>query len=274
MKIIPKISTNDYENLDIIEGFMKNYDSVEIQIMDEDWESEFLKTLVIINEFQNLEYVVLHLPFKSCNLAYVLSNPEEKQKFKELIVSCVDISENAGIKMDVLTHIVSTPYEYRNLKIDTFLRWADEQIGDSGTNILIENSIINLHSCQDGDIIEEIFKDEYKNICFCLDICHLQASENIMKRDISISENLNKNLKNVHFSCTKNNDGYIDKKNTHGVVHESIKDVVNDIEYLRNKRIDLDNINFVAEISENDYKYRPNLLKELELLQIAIKDFI
>ena len=102
---------------------------------------------------------------------------------------------------------------------------------------------------------------------FCFDICHWQASENAMKGEISLISEYIKGIKNIHFSMTKDNDGYINKESTHGVVHDSLETCISDLKYLQEKGIDLSKVNIVTEINEIDYKNRPDMCKEIEFLK-------
>ena len=133
----------------------------------------------------------------------------------------------------------------------------------------MENSIISLNQDDDeDDVITSIFRIlQHDKIKFCLDLCHWQSSEFVLKEELPINDILLDNLKNVHFSMTLNNEGYKNKAITHGRGHTSLHTCASDVFYLRQKGVNLNSVNLITEINESDYQLRPDMTKELEYLK-------
>jgi endonuclease IV len=153
-----------------------------------------------------------------------------------------------------------------------FLDYIIRLVNGTKVGFLIENSLLD--TCirsYDRDTVVKIL-DNFKSdkLSMCLDICHLQASESYMKFNIPLTKEQIKRIKNIHFSMTVDNDGYIDKERTHGRVHNSIESLKNDLKYLEDKGIKLKKVNIVTEINEEDYQYRPDMVKELKLFDSII----
>lgn len=272
MKIVPKIAEFDcdflFKYLDIIN------DSLEIQLLSKRFTDSLCNIEKICKYYKNLTYVVLHLPFNRINICHIHSSYSIELDFIMFVVKLMELSRELNIDFDILFHIEKTGEAFEDVGGLNFLNYICELVKDSRVSFLLENSIrdINIH-LWDIDNVTYIFNkiDNYK-LNFCLDLCHLHASEYVYKKDFRLSLNSLKHLKNIHFSKTLNEDGYIDKKRTHGRVHDNKEDILNDLHYLENKGVILDNLNIVLEISEDDYIERPDLKREFELFKELKKD--
>ena len=268
MTIIPKVGEKDFNNIEYIRDCINMSNGVEIQLLSHNLLEAFKNSCTIIESFPHIEYVVLHMPFSMVNLCYIHSNKFLEMKFIEFVVECIKYSAKTGLKIDILTHIAVQFYEFLGGGGIAYLKHLSRMVEGTNVGFLLENSIINLSQSDDEeDVLTSIFRIyQSDKIKFCLDLCHFQASEFVMKKHFEISEVLLKNLKNVHFSMTLEDDGYIDKERTHGRVHINKTACIKDLKYLKQKGIDLNTLNLITEINEKDYSKRPDMHKELEYL--------
>ena len=137
-------------------------------------------------------------------------------------------------------------------------------------NILIENihTLTQRNCCTVFEICKIINSN---NLKVCLDICHLHCMANLFKENFDLfldkyidKELAYKNVYQIHFSATKNNDGYIEKK-THGVKHDTIEELIGDYNVL--KKFNLTDRIIVTEIAEENYMDRNDQKFEIGLLE-------
>ena len=87
--------------------------------------------------------------------------------------------------------------------------------------------------------------------------------------NVKVPAELFDRIHEVHFSAALNGDGYIDKKNTHGVCHDNYSDFERDFELVSS--LDTDGtLVVVAELSETDYSIRDNMKAEMNLLRYRV----
>lgn len=105
----------------------------------------------------------------------------------------------------------------------------------------------------------------------CIDVCHLHCMANIFKMDFDSfmkryieKDQAGKYVYQIHFSDTKNNDGYINKE-THGRKHDSLSEALQDYNIL--KLYNMTNANIITEISEENYNTRKDQVDEIKLLE-------
>lgn len=271
MNIIPKIADVDVENIENIQHFITDTtDKIEIQMLSEDLLDSLGKCIKIIEHFKSLAYIVLHLPFNMMNICYIHSNYEIEKKFLLFVVEVIKYSLRTNKKIDILFHISMRCDEFVSIGGINFLKYLCSMVENTNVGFLLENSIINLN-LDDNDLMTEckIFKIfEHEKLNFCFDLCHWQASENVLNKELNLTNEILRKLKNCHFSMTLDSDGYKNKEKTHGKGHESVELCLKDLEYMKKKGIDLESVNLITEINENDYKLRPNMCKELNYLWI------
>ena len=269
MQIIPKICEYDYNTIDSrIRDQIEYTHKCEIQMLQGDLGESFQNVKRVIESLGDcLEYVSIHLPFSALYIELLYCNKDLKEQYIKLIHDIVDLADELGIDIDIVSHVNPNKLWIEHTGTLEFIRNILNKLVCTRVGLLIENSIICLNDDDDAETSEEyIFRVlNHGHLGFCLDLCHLQASENVFKKSRSLSEGQLKNLKNIHFSATLDRDGYKDKKRTHGRKHPNRFDMAMDIKYLESKGIKLDNINIVAEINEEDYENRPDLISEIEM---------
>ena len=269
MNVFPKISENDFDNFDNIDGYLELSKGVEIQLLTDNLLRGFERSCKILEKYDNIEYIIFHMPFSMVNLSYICSNRYIADKYVELVVASVKYSIKTGKYIDILSHIGVSFREFLGMNGISFLKHLTRLADGSNVGFLLENSIISLNMDDDeDDVITSIFRMfQHEKVSFCLDLCHWQSSEFVLNEELPINDILLDKLKNVHFSMTLNNEGYKNKAITHGRGHTNLHTCASDVFYLRQKGVDLKSVNLITEINENDYTLRPEMTKELEYLK-------
>jgi hypothetical protein len=276
MKIIPKIADSDYNNLDYIKHFISDTDSVELQMLDSDFLSSFNKCRIILDRYTNINYVVLHVPFSMLNIESYLCNRETERSFVQLIVESIKYSLSRDISIDILFHCACRAMDFGSMGGFSFLNHITAIASGTPVSFLIENSIINPNMDDKEMTVEEsiLVNTKYTNINFCFDLCHWQSSEYMISEELEIPVVMLNKLKNIHFSFTRNHEGFKNKVRTHGVSHYEDLGILRDLNYIKRKGIDLNKVNVVTEINESDYIHRPDMTKEIKLLKLLDSDGI
>lgn len=276
-KIYPKI---DFRNFaEEFEDEIKNSEGVEIQFFDEKGQTSNIdiktKVKAIIKKYPNLKEITIHPPVKNYDIEHVLFKNEKI--FEKQLHDIVNISKKYKITVNLLYHttwnistIISTGLIN---KIKKYLKILEGH----NTRLLIENVyIIDEDTCTPLEVCKLI---NHPNLKACIDITHVHTKANIWRKNIFDYANtyLNRELcekyvHQIHFSAVLENDGYIDRKHTHGRVHETQSDLALDLRILA--EYNLLNKILVTEISEDDYKYRPDELKEIRMLREEIKKYM
>lgn len=274
MRLIAKVDTEwDFKSDDISECIQENR-AIEIQMLG-DITKGYKKCIEVIEKLRKykVDYVVIHLPMGEHELGYISCNLTLDIKFRLMIMNLIRYSKDSGIGIDVLVHVEDKYEKLVGVGAIGYLKSIAERCKGTSVGIILENKIRS-STLGDGEktSLEQIFKViDNDSIKMCLDICHIQASENLYDKDIELTEDQIRNIKNIHFSYTVDGDGYRDKRRTHGRAHLSIEDVLLDLDYLEAKGIDLSRVNIVLEINEEDYTSRKDLIKEIKLVKQAIK---
>ena len=273
LTVVPKVDENWEVKDSLILDQLRQQGKLEIQMLNKNYLEQFSKCQDVIRKaksVQKLDTVILHLPLGNHDIDYVVSNTALRYNIGELFRKADRLATELNIFIYVLFH---TTDEYHKLVALGALELIKDMLDmTDNTGILIENSIRSLRVNPNSKIQIDLLFDnlQHKRLQACFDICHLQAQENALEREYSLYESFINNIKTIHFSYTANHDGYKDKS-THGIVHNNVDDFIKDLDYLRNKGIDIDKVWLVLEIQEKDYINRPNLCKEIELAKLASK---
>ena len=182
----------------------------------------------------------------------------------------VELSKKYNIKVNMVYHTIVDIEYHKALTIDK-LKKALKILEGSNVTIVLENIYMFMEKkCTVYEICELI---DHPNLRACMDITHLHCRANIYKMNIwECAKNyLNKDLckkytYQVHFAYAANDDGYIDKK-THGVVHDNVDVLKEDLELL--KEYGMDECNYITEVAEEDYSTRIDQVREIEMLEEA-----
>ncbi|MFI3260876.1 MAG: TIM barrel protein [bacterium] len=268
MEIFPKIDEK-LKGIEYLHEYIKEAKGIEIQMLEMDYntlEMNAYDPIKKILEIHTFEEITVHTPIPFCDIEFYMFSSEEK--FHNLLKYFMKISREFNVHINVLFH---TSWDYKKhviMTLDYFQRMLD-LIKGSNVTILLENTFfINEDACTEILLCEHIDNDQLK---ICIDTCHVKIRAAIYKRNypeyfeeyIAVG-NMQKYIKQFHFSNNGNNDGYINKE-THSNAHELDENFMEDINILiKNGLI---NKNFVTEINDDDYDYRINQKQEIDLLK-------
>lgn len=236
MVIVPKLAENETR-------YMAHDGVVEIQMLD----SDLVCSLDRCRSITDAPIIFYHLPFGMHDLVYFTKN-DNVSKLTNFVTK-LDVSREfviAHVGVDPKLFYAIGGYELLHAYASAF-----------GIHWFLENSIAspnaaNLSQDWAWQIATEL---GLHTVC---DVTHLRASEYLY----GVEQNVPVSCNYIHFASCRNRDGVRDKS-THGRVHESYSDMVNDLVYLGNKGIDVDASFICTEVSEADYTLRPEQRQEL-----------
>ena len=271
MNIYPKTCRN-FEGINNLMPFIKKYGGVELQFFKEGdilAPFEFVSRVeALIKLVPDIKEITIHPPLSHYDIEHVLA--KDVTIFQNQLIDMVGLSKKYNIKVNMVYHTMVDIEYHKALTIEK-LKKALKILEGSNVKILLENIFMFFEKkCTVYEICELI---DHPNLRVCMDITHLHCRANICKKDIKeYSKNyLDKELckkytYQVHFAYAAKNDGYVDKK-THGVVHDNIDVLKEDLELL--KEYGMDKCNYITEVSEEDYSTRADQLRELKMLEEA-----
>lgn len=274
MKIYPKTCRN-FEGINTLMPFVNKYGGIELQFFKEgnildsfDFVSRVKALLEIVPDIKE---ITIHPPLTHYDIEYVIL--KDITLLHEQLIQMVELSRKYNIKINMVYHTVMDIEYHKALTIEK-LKKALKILEGTNVNILLENIFMFMEKkCTVYQICDEI---DSPNLKVCMDVTHLHCRANILKMDVReyAKEYLDKKLckkytYQVHFAFAANNDGYIDKK-THGIVHDSIESLRDDVKLL--KEYGMDNCNYVTEVAEEDYSSRADQLNELQMLEKVINE--
>lgn len=270
MKIHPK--TNEYlEGIEAMSQYIEQEKGIEIQYFhknkDELVDFEAEKPIRgLMERFPNLEEITVHPPLAYYDIELLLYR--KKDLLYSELQQLIDLSNEYGIKINIIYHTLSTIQSHRLTTLED-IKEIGEFLKGTKVTILLENLFMmnEKNTCTVLDLCEEV---DSPNIRACIDICHIYCQATTwhtpMKEFIKgylDKEKCQKYVAHIHFSETKNDDGYLDRK-THGRSHDTIEKLFEDADILREYGMTSEDINWVTEVSEEDYKLRPDQISELE----------
>ncbi len=273
MKIHPK--TNEFlEGIEAMSQYIEQEKGIEIQYFAKDEEKlvdfEAEKPIrKLMKKFPDLEEITVHPPLSGYDIELLL------YKNKDLIYSelkqLINLSNEYGIKINIIYH---TEFIMKKHKLTTLeeIKEIAEFLKGTKVTIFLENLFMmrERYSCTVLDLCEQI---DSQNIRACIDICHIYCQAKIWHKPMQefIKEYLDKEkckkyVAHIHFSATINDDGYIDRK-THGRKHDTIEKLFEDANILCEYGMTSKDINWVTEVSEEDYVLRPDQISEITGLE-------
>lgn len=270
MKIYPKIDDR-YNGLESLKEYIVKYKGVEIQFFNNDniWGNYDIEKTInfVMNKISEIQEITVHPPLHDHDIEMLIE--KDINIIKTDIKKAIKLTNQFNMKINLLYH-VTWPINKIEVSVLNKIREIVKEVEGTKVNILLEN----IHTLNENNfctVLEICRRINSKNLKVCLDICHLHCVANIFKIDIKdlleryISKELAEQyIYQIHFSDTKNNDGYIDKK-THGVKHDSLQDIVKDFKIL--KKFNIEQRIIVTEIAEEDYINRNDQKFEIELLE-------
>lgn len=275
IKIFPK--TNELlEGVEFYKEYISKYKGIEIQYF-EDKNNLFnyeIKDSInkVCDIYPELEEIVIHPPLSNHDIELLLM--KDTKLFFDRLKELVELSKKYNKKIDIIYHTRWT-FEYHKRATIEVLKEALKIIEGTEVKILLENIyMMEENICSVLEICNYL---DHPNLRVCIDTCHYYCQAHIYKarnEEEYIKKYLNKEyakkyVYQVHFSDTKNNDGYIDRK-THGVAHDDVESVEKDIKLL--EECGIVDYNLVTEVSEQDYINRPDQIREIEMIKKILEN--
>lgn len=277
MKIHPK--TNELlEGIEPMRKFIEENKGIEIQyftknkheLVDFEVENPIRELMKI---FPDLEEITVHPPLAYHEIELFLYR--KKDLLFSILKQLIDLSNEYNIKINMILH---TWYKIQQHELTTLvdIKEIAKLLEGTKVTILFENMYMMYEkdTCSVLDLCEVI---DSENIKACIDICHLYCQAQVWHMNVKEflkvyldKEKCKRQVKHIHFSATINDDGYLDKS-THGRCHTNIEKLYEDVDMLLEYKMTAKDINWVTEVSESDYKLRPDQIKELEGL-ISYRD--
>jgi len=272
MRIYPKISIQDIS--EEMKEIIRKSEGIEIQFFDENdilEEFDFEKQIIRRKgEFPNLKEIIVHPPLENYNLELlVLKN---REMIKKQLNKLVELSEKLDIELCIIYHTYLTQKQYKATGISDIIKEYMKILENKKVTMLIENLFMMLDEKKECSAIEICKYINHPNLKACIDTTHMHCKANIYKKDFNkmIHEELNKEdckkyVKQIHFASALENDGYIEKKRTHGRKHESFESLKKEIDWL--EEFEMLDKNYITEVSEEDYYSRKDQIEEIKMLK-------
>ncbi len=270
MKIYPKIDER-YNGLESLKNTIIKYKGVEIQFFNNDniWGNYDIEKTIkyVMEKIPEIQEITVHPPLHDHDIEVIIE--KDINIVKNDIQKALNLTKQFDLKINLLYH-VTWPINKIEASVLEKIRELVRQVEGSNINILLEN-IHTLNENKKCTVLEICKRINSNNLKVCLDICHLHCVANAFKWQIEdyVENYIDKDLAQkyiyqIHFSDTKNNDGYIDKK-THGVKHDGLEEIIKDFEIL--KMFNIEQRRIVTEIAEENYIKRDDQKFEIELLE-------
>lgn len=267
LDLMPKISEK-IEQIGGVEKFIEKYGKAEIQFFPrkpEPHEIDFSKMIEYLCSTYNMKEITIHPPLKDYDIEVVLMY--DINIIKNQLEQLVYFSNKFNINLNLIYH---THWKMSLHRANTVSKIKEllKIIEGTRVKILVENLFMMDEDFNECTVLQLCKEIDHPNLRMCLDICHFYCQANMYRESIEnwLSKKLNKAdcekyIYQIHFSYTANNDGYKDKKNTHGVGHPTKELFIKDYKLLQEYGIAEKQI--VTEIAEKDYSYREAQIKDL-----------
>ena len=271
INIMPKISEK-FEQLGGVEEYINKYKKTEIQYFprkEHIHKIDFEPAIKKVCSMWEMEEITIHPPLSNYDIEAVMQY--DIKIIEKQLKKCVKMSKKYNIKINLLYHTHWQMVYHEDLTINKIKRLLKIIEGQNVT-LLIENLFYITESRNECTALSLVKKIDHPNLKMCFDICHMYCQANIYDTPIEewLSNKLNredmeKYVYQVHFSYTANNDGYNDKKNTHGVGHPTEELLLVDWELI--KKYGMGEKRIVTEISEKDYSNRVSQIQDIKWLE-------
>ena len=270
MKIYPK--TNEYlEGIEEFEKTLKEYKGIEIQYFKKS-DKELVDFKIekpieqILEKYPYIEEITIHPPLCEYELEIVLL--KDKNIFLNQIKTIVRLSKKYNIKINIVEH-TRLLMSQAKLTILPVLEKAKKIMKNTNTKIVFEN-IYMMEEQENCSVIELCEYLNSENMKVCIDMCHLYCQAHIYKKKIEefLEKYLNKEkcqrqVYQIHFAYTANEDGYIDRT-THAIMHPNEEKLYYDAKLLC--QYGMGDCNWITEVSEKDYSTRKDQVNEIKML--------
>lgn len=271
MNIYPKLDKN-FNGLKELEKYIKKDKGVELQFFHEDgvWENYDFNTAIntLMKKIPSIKEITIHPPLDDYDIELVVL--KDRKLLETKIEAAIKISKQYNIKINLLYHVGWNMKMMEQGAIE-IIEKSLNLLKETNVNIVLENIFGMNEYEQKCTVIEICKKINNPHLRACIDVCHLHCMANIFKLDFDSfmksyieKDQAGKYVYQIHFSDTKNNDGYINKE-THGRKHNSLSEALQDYNIL--KLYNMTNANIITEISEENYNTRKDQVDEIKLLE-------
>lgn len=263
MIIAPKIAADSQDVPKLIAPYMN--DAVEFHLTSFTQGETNWRAIV---EKYGLKHVTLHAPFGTHNIEEVVLSTPLYDAALNYLLRQKQYAEELDITLCVLFHVSYALESIINLRVVEGINALMTSVGTSSSLLLLlENTVASLDRGPVGGYKEPLSyilrETNAAQVRMCFDLCHYQASKNVLLDEYTFPTNWRDRVYQVHFSDTLNNEGYRHIATTHGKAHESVWDVARDLCTLKSLGIDAANTILVTEMSEEDYSTRSLEAREL-----------
>lgn len=271
MNIYPKLDKN-FNGLKELEKYIKKDKGVELQFFHEDgvWGNYDFNTAIntLMKKIPSIKEITIHPPLDDYDIELVVL--KDRKLLETKIEAAIKISKQYNIKINLLYHVSWNMKMMEQGAIERIEKSLN-LLKETNVNIVLENIFGMNEYEQKCTVIEICKKINNPHLRACIDVCHLHCMANIFKLDFDSfmksyieKDQASKYVYQIHFSDTKNNDGYINKE-THGRKHDSLSEALQDYNIL--KLYNMTNANIITEISEENYNTRKDQVDEIKLLE-------
>lgn len=271
MNIYPKLDKN-FNGLKELEKYIKKDKGVELQFFHEDgvWGNYDFNTAIntLMKKIPSIKEITIHPPLDDYDIELVVL--KDRKLLETKIEAAIKISKQYNIKINLLYHVGWNMKMMEQGAIE-IIEKSLNLLKETNVNIVLENIFGMNEYEQKCTVIEICKKINNPHLRACIDVCHLHCMANIFKLDFDSfmksyieKDQASKYVYQIHFSDTKNNDGYINKE-THGRKHDSLSEALQDYNIL--KLYNMTNANIITEISEENYNTRKDQVDEIKLLE-------
>lgn len=271
MNIYPKLDKN-FNGLKELEKYIKKDKGVELQFFHEDgvWGNYDFNTAIntLMKKIPSIKEITIHPPLDDYDIELVVL--KDMKLLETKIEAAIKISKQYNIKINLLYHVGWNMKMMEQGAIERIEKSLN-LLKETNVNIVLENIFGMNEYKQKCTVIEICKKINNPHLRACIDVCHLHCMANIFKLDFDSfmksyieKDQASKYVYQIHFSDTKNNDGYINKE-THGRKHDSLSEALQDYNIL--KLYNMTNANIITEISEENYNTRKDQVDEIKLLE-------
>lgn len=268
MIYVPKVGEDYFKETKETISLIK--DKLEIQLLTLDiykWKR------FIIDYFYHIETLnelIIHVPLEYVKMEVIYMNLELKRDFENFISWLNEyLRPRTDKKVKILFHF---SLNYNELILSDMVGWISylfRRIENNRISFVLENSIAILGYLKGTLLTKVLSLFNEDRVSFCFDLCHYNVLKYFMKDEVEFPKELFSRCSQVHFSYTKGNG----LGKSHGMVHPNLTECEKDLICLKELGIDFNNVLIVAEINEEDYCLRPDLIREIDYLKSLSKKY-
>lgn len=243
--------------------------AVEFQMLTSDFRKEAENIKDIICVLPPVQTCIIHLPFGAHELElYCLSDLMRVRLLRFL--QQLNFISDVRIVMHCETAYSLISWANWESVLENLYHFSGRHI-----TFLIENAMTSpnravLSYPDAAEFLEHTNKPYIKGL---VDLTHIRATMNLMGVQQDYPAHAASLVTTYHIASARNHDGWLDKK-THGRCHFTYSKLQTDLDFLFSKfPLNADTI-CVAEVSEEDYVGRPDMLLEIQWMQRYRKEVL